>query len=425
MRVLVIGINYAPEKTSVAPFTAGLCEYLASRGHDVRVITAFPYYPEWRVWDDYRGHVCQRESINNVKVCRVWHFVPSRPSNLMQRLAHDLSFTLSVFWAGLFAGKFDMIYCACPPPTLALTAYMLAKSRRKPYFIKLTDLASDAALATGILKNRLAARLARAIEGFIYRKADGVFCLCAGFVEKLAARGIAQEKLYLIPDWADTERVYPIADATSFRRANELFKDQFLAVHTGNMGKKQYLMNVVLAAELSQGAPDLVWLLVGQGEERDAIEEEIRRRKLRNIRLLPLQPAERLAEMYSAADVLLLNQKASVEDSVIPSKLLTYMAAGRTVLAAVSDRSEAARLIRRAQCGVLVPAEDPNALVEAAMLLRRDSALRQRLGTNGRAYATLNFTKQKVLQKYDTLFKRWTDGKEAEPEASEGAAVAR
>lgn len=411
MRVLVLGTNYAPERTAVAPYTTGLCEHLASEGHQVAVITAFPYYPEWRVWDGYRGRAYQRDRINNVSLLRVWHFVPRRASNLVQRLAHHFSFTLSAFLAGLFAGKFDVIYCCCPPPTLALTAYVLAKIHRKPFVIKLTDLASDAALATGILKDGLAVRLARAIERFVYHKADRVVCLCQGFVEKLAARGIAREKLELIPDWADTQRVYPIAGASPFRRANELTEDQFLVMHTGNMGKKQDLMNVVRAAELSQDTPDLTWLLVGQGEERAVIEEEIRHRKLRNISLLPLQPVEGMAEMYSAADVLLLNQKAAVEDSVIPSKLLTYMAAGRIVLAAVSERSEAARQIRDAQCGLLVPAEDPKALVEAVSLLRRDPARRQRLGANGRVYADLHFRKQKVLQEYGLLFSGYADGK--------------
>src|SRR5438309_2129076 len=139
MRILVIGINYAPETTGIAPYTTGLCEHLASQGHQIEVITAFPYYPEWRVRDGYRGPIHQRQHINDVTVRRVWHFVPSRASDLFQRLAHDLSFTFSAFLAGLFARNFDVVYCSIPPPTLALTAYALARLRRKPYVIKLTD----------------------------------------------------------------------------------------------------------------------------------------------------------------------------------------------------------------------------------------------------------------------------------------------
>jgi colanic acid biosynthesis glycosyl transferase WcaI len=425
MRILVLGTNYAPEKTAVAPFTTGLCEHLAGEGHDVTVIMTFPYYPEWRVFEGYRGRAYQRECINKVNLRRVWHFVPRRTSNLLHRLAHDFSFTLTAFLAGLFTGGCDVIYCICPPPTLALAAYALAKIRGKPYFIKLTDLASDAALATGILKSGAAARIARAVEGFVYRKANKVVCLCQPFIEKLTERGIDQEKLRLIPDWADSQRIYPIADATAFRRAIGLSKDNFLVMHTGNMGKKQDLMNVVYAAELSQDMPDVVWLLVGNGGERSAIEKEMERRKLKNIKLLPLQPVDGLAEMYSAADVLLLNQKATIEDAVIPSKLLTYMAAGRMVLAAASERSEAARLIGNAQCGLRISAEDPKALVDAVSWARQQPALRKKLGANGRTYAEAHFTKQRVLQEYGLLFKGYTNGNTGEPKVSEKAVAAR
>jgi colanic acid biosynthesis glycosyl transferase WcaI len=230
--------------------------------------------------------------------------------------------------------------------------------------------------------------------------------------------------LQLIPDWGDTQGVYPIAESDTFRTANGISRDQFLIMHTGNMGKKQDLMNVVRAAELSQDTPDLLWLLVGTGEERPMIEEEIARRRLENIRLLPLQPVEGLAEMYSAADILLLNQKAAVKDSVIPSKLLTYMAAGRLVLAAVSEKSEAAREIGNAQCGVQIGAEDPRALVEAVSRLRQDAVLRQELGANGRVYAIRNFAKQRVLHEYDQLFCRVMGEKTAGLEIPKKAAAA-
>jgi colanic acid biosynthesis glycosyl transferase WcaI len=424
MRVHFLCTNYVPEKNGMAPFATGLCEHFAQSGHEVTAVVAFPYYPAWRVWDGYRGRLYQKEQITAVEVRRVWHFVPGRASSLLQRLAHDLSFTFSVFWAGLFSGGANVICCVCPPPTLGLTAYLLSKIHRRPYVIILTDLASDAAMATGILKDGSAVRMARAIEAFAYRKADAVVCICDGFVEKLTARGIAPEKLKLIPLWGDTEKVYPIAGATVFRKANRFTEGQFLVMHTGNMGKKQDLMNVVRAAELSREITDLVWVLVGQGEERSAIEEAISQRQLKNIALLPLQPAERLAEMYSSADVLLVHQKAAVVDSVIPSKLLTYMAAGRPVLAAVSDRSETARYVERAKCGLIIHSEEPEALVQAALSLRAEPTFRQKLGSNGRAYVEQHFTKEKVLQEYDVLFSSYADEVRPGAEASKKAVTA-
>ena len=402
MRILVIGINYAPERTSVAPFTTGLCEHLAGQGNQVTVVTAFPYYPEWRVWDGYRGSLYRKEIINGVEVRRVAHFVPGKPSSLVQRLVYDLTFTLAAFIAALFTGKCDLIYCSCPPPTVAFAAYLLSiVKKRAPFVMKVTDLASDAALSTGIMKNKAGIRLARAFESFTYGKSLAVVCLCQGFIHRLRERGVPAEKLQLIPDWGDTQEIRPQARDASFRQAHDISSSAFLVLHTGNMGKKQDLANVVHAAQLSQSDPGLVWLLVGQGEERAVLEREIRQHHLTNIRLLPLQPVDTLSRMYAAADALLVNQRKAVEDAVIPSKLLTYMAAGRAVLAAVSECSETARQVSRANCGVVLPAEDPRALVDAACALRFAPAFSQRLGKNGRAYAEANFTKSSVLQRYD------------------------
>jgi putative colanic acid biosynthesis glycosyltransferase WcaI len=177
-------------------------------------------------------------------------------------------------------------------------------------------------------------------------------------------------------------------------------------LHTGNMGKKQRLINLVNCAELTKDQQGLLWVLVGQGEERAYLEQEISRRNLANIRMLPLQPNEALCRMYSSADILILNQAAAIEDAVIPSKLLTYMAAGRPIVAAVSEKSEAARQILLAKCGVVVPAENPRALADAVLSLRQNPTLREELGVNGRSYAEAHFTKALVLRKYDEFFER-------------------
>jgi len=215
---------------------------------------------------------------------------------------------------------------------------------------------------------------------------------------------VSPEKLHLIPDWGDTSCLRPSLRDSGFRDAHGIPSSVFLAMHTGNMGKKQDLLNLVRAAQLSRQDAGLLWLLVGEGEERPSLEREVLQHGLANIRLLPLQPAELVPQMYAAADALLLNQRSAVEDAVIPSKLLTYMSSGRPVVAAVSERSEAARQVRRADCGVLLPAEDPEALLASVNSLRRAPALRQRLGRNGRAYAEANFTKDRVLRSYDGLF---------------------
>jgi len=405
MRILVLGINYAPERSGVAPFTTGLCEHLATQGHQVIVVTTFPYYPEWKVWDGFGGSLHTKSLVNGVTLHRVWQFVPSRPSKFVQRMFYHLSFTVSAFLCALFTERCDIIYCSSPPAELGMAAYILAKLKKVPFVIKITDLASDAALATGIVREGIVIRIARALEKFIHRKAALTICLCQGFIDRLHERGVPAERLLLIPDWGDTENIFPGERVDGFRSEHGLGAEEFLVLHTGNMGKKQGLMNLIQAAELSKGEQNLVWLIVGQGEERSALEATIRKQELTNIRLLPFQPKEDLAKMYSAADVLIVNQKAAVRDAVIPSKLLTYMAAGRSVVAAVAEKSEAARYVTRSQCGVVVPPEDPVALTAAVLRLCRDRELRSSLGRNGRKYAEDHFTKEKVMYQYDQFFK--------------------
>src|SRR5271165_104530 len=404
MRILILAINYSPERTSVSPFTTGLSEHLVSQGHTVKVVTAFPYYPEWRIWREYRGRITQKEVRRGVEIRRVRHFIPRRASSLVQRLLHDFSFTGAALAAGLASGECDVIYCSCPPPALALAAYVLSRIKNVPYVIKLTDLASDAALATGILREGILVRCARAMEAFVYRKAQAVVCLCEGFREKLAQSGIPADRLRLIPDWGDTEAIRPVQSDGRFRDANRIAREKFVVLHTGNMGKKQDLLNVVRGAALSVGHPDLLWVIVGEGEERALVEREIKTKGLGNLLLLPLQPVETLCQMYAAADVLLLNQKAAVKDAVIPSKLLTYTASGRPIMCAASSESVAARLIREASCGVVVRPDDPAALVEGAMALRADASLRGEMGINGRTYAERNYNKARVLDLYDHFF---------------------
>jgi colanic acid biosynthesis glycosyl transferase WcaI len=404
MRILILGINYFPERTSVAPFTTGLAEHLASEGHAVQMVTAFPYYPEWKIWDEYRGRITQKEERRGVEIRRVRHYIPGRASSLIERLLHDFSFTAAALIAGLGASACDVVYCSCPPPALAVAAYLLSRIKNVPYVIKLTDLASDAALATGILREGFLLRSARALEKMVYGRAEAIVCLCESFREKLVQIGIPADHLHVIPDWGDTESIRPGPSDGSFRAANRIEREKFVVLHTGNMGKKQNLHNMVEAAALARNDSSLLWVIVGEGEERAAVAREIAARKLDNLLLLPLQPVESLCQVYAAADLLLLNQKAAVKDSVIPCKLLTYMASGQPVLAAANSASVASHLIREARCGTVVESENPLALVEGVRALRANPTLRAEMGVNGRAYAQSNFSQARVLDLYDQFF---------------------
>ena len=402
MHLLVIGINYAPEKTSVAPFTTGLCEHLVKQGHHVSVITAFPYYPQWRIFDGYRGKVYHRETIDGVDVRRVLHFVPSKPRNLFQRLLHDVTYSFNAMLAIPFVGKIDGIYCACPPPFVPSISWFASRLLGVPYAIFLTDLASHAAISLGIMgQGRGLARLAINLEKFNYRHSKGISVLGDTFRDLLIKMGVEAEKITVIPTWADMDTIRPLGRLNEFRAQNGIQPDHFLALHCGNMGLKQGLRTVLDAASISE--PSIRWMLVGDGEERQQLKNMLGDRCIRRAEILPLQPQDRFPFVLAAADVLLLVQKASVTNSVMPSKLLTYMASGRPIVASVNAKCESARRIQEANCGLIVPPENPDALVQAVQQLRENSDMAQQLGSNGRKYVERLYAKQVVLEQY-TLF---------------------
>jgi len=402
-----MGMNYVPEKTAVGPFTTELCEYLAAEeGHRVSVVTSFPHYPEWSVYPPYRHRLFLREQINGIPIHRAWVYVP-RKTSALRRIAYDSSWSFSSIAWGLFIRDVDVILAVSPPLQLGLTAYVLGKVRSAPFVFLIEDLVPDAAVALGIMSNQRILRIARVLEGFVYRKAETLIVICKGFAENLQRKGVPPSRMLVLPHWVDTDFIGSMERSNAFRQMHGITNDQFLVLHAGNMGAKQGLENVVAAAAHLEQREGIVFLLVGEGSEKENLVQQAKALHLQNVRFLPLQPKDLLPAMLSDADLLLLNQRADVVDMSIPSKLLTYMAAGRTVLAGVHLQSEAARYVNEAECGVVVAPERPDKLADAIRRIRASPGLRAHFGHNARAYAEMHFDKKQVLRRYAEFFRRF------------------
>lgn len=401
MNLLVLSINYAPEPTGFAPHTAALCEYLASQGHAVTVLTGFPFAPSWARWPEYRKKLIGHEDLNNVKVWRLTHFIPRRPGQFLQRLCMEGSFCLLAAWVLLsqVRSHSDVVFYVGAQPGIAILARLLAGLRRVPYVVAINDLAAQAAADVGIVKAGWLRQVLEAFEYAAYRRASGAIVLCSSFREALIAHGYPADRIRIIRSPVDLQLIRPMSPGSYFRAAARLSTDDFVVLYSGSMGLKQGLTNVVEAARLLKGTcTGVKWVLVGDGELKPALQKLVAKYDLaEQVRLLPLQPEAQMSAMFSSADVLLLNQLSSVKDTVIPSKLLTYMAAGRAVLAAVNLTSQAAAIIREAQGGMLVKPEDPAALAEAARQLRSDPAALGIMGRRNRQYAEENFDQRQIV----------------------------
>lgn len=392
MRVVVIGINYPPEVAGIAPQTAALCRHLAARGNDVYMLTAKPHYPAWRTFADFRQPGSRRQTLDGVQVVRVPSYIPAHPGSLIRRLLYDGSFALIAGVTALRLPRADVYLYVGAQPAVALVTAMVARLRGRPWVAKVADLAVNAGAAVGMIRNRALVRLLRTIEYAIYKRADAVLVLAEGFAEELLRHGFSAQLLHVVRDSEDLAGLAPTTNRRETRQRHGLEPDQPLVTHIGSMGRKQGLPVAVQAANEDQTGA--CWLFVGDGPERPALE---RAAPAGRVQFLPFLSRPQLADLLAASDLALLTQRRNLIESVIPSKLITYMAAGLPVVASAHDDSEAARLIRRADCGVVVEPEAPEALRDAVAEMLADPERRRTLGAAGRSFAERQFDRSMVV----------------------------
>jgi colanic acid biosynthesis glycosyl transferase WcaI len=406
LHVLVVTSAYWPERTGTAPLNNELCAYLASRGHRVSVVTGFPHYPAWEVYPEYRGKIWQRESHDGVDIYRGLIYVPPRRTTL-RRVLYDTTVGITGFLRSLPIGDVDVVLAVSPPLQGGLAGCMLAALKRVPLILDIHDLVPDLAIAVGMMKEGWAVKAARVLEKFVYRHSDGILVISEEFSTNLFAKNVPPSKVTYLPLWVDSQSITPQDRNGPFRKANGIDPSMTVALYTGNHGAKQALENVLETATLLKSYEDLLFLFVGDGFEKKRLQEMAAQRSLTNVRFLPLvppSPKELLPQMLAAGDMLLLNQSSGVLDTVIPSKLFTYMASGRPIIAAVNPGSQAANCVRRAGSGIAVAAEQPSALAEAVLKLKQDRPLAEKLGSQGRRFVVENCDRNQILRRYEDTF---------------------
>ena len=394
MRILIISINYWPEVTGIGAFTTYRAEYLAAAGHDVEVCTAFPYYPEWKIPEKYAGKMAMNEERNGVKIVRSYVYIPN-PVTSSKRVVHEGSFLLSSAFRLLTRRRPDVLLVISPPLGLAATAILFSRLWRIPYVLDVADLQPDSAADLGMLPV-WAVRLLYKLEAAAYRHARLVTTLTQSMRKRIVDKGVANGKVELLePRMDESLTDLRPEEGSGFRKRYGL-DNEFLVTHSGNMGVKQGLDVVLEAAALNRGDSSILFLLVGDGADRQRIQRRAAEMELRNVRFLPLLGQEDFRGLLAASGVCLIIQQQSVSEVAFPSKIVTYLAAGRPIVASVNPECEVARIIRESATGRIVKAEDPEALLAAIREMRGEDL--QKFGENAREYASQRWSSARVLR---------------------------
>lgn len=370
LKITVWGINYSPEATGIAPYNTQLCEALAARGHDVRMLTTFAYYPQWKRAKSDCGRLFRTDEVNGIPVHRCWHYVPAAERvTTLRRIWHELTFGVTSCLRALTLPRADVWVVVSPPLALGFFAWLATRLRGGKFVFHVQDLQPDAAVGLGMVRRGAFTRALYALEAFAYAQAARVSGISDGMLRAFAAKQVPPEKRVYFPNWIGGQVVNtpsktraPIAAAGSAARAQHgIAADGLLAFYSGNLGRKQGLEVLVgaaalLAANSSAAARRVSIVIAGDGAARAELEEKIAVAQLDNVHLLPLLADADYRALLAATDVALITQAPGTGQFFFPSKLLSALAAGRPVLAVADADSELARAVEQGGYGTVTPA---------------------------------------------------------------------
>lgn len=402
MKLLLYGINFTPELTGIGKYTGSMAAWFAQSGHEVRVITAPPYYPAWKVALGYSTLAYRKELWQGVQVVRTPLWVPQQPGGI-KRMVHLASFALCSLPVLLaqWTWKPDVVCVVEPPLMCAPAAAAFSSLRGAKSWLHIQDYEVDAAFNLGLIKGKTLRRFIEGTERWLMRRFDRVSTISGRMVERAQAKGLAADTVMNFPNWVDIGDISPLAGPSPYRAELELADDAIVALYSGNMGNKQGLEILADVARRMQDDSRVKFVFGGNGSGRADLEK--RCVGLPNVRFLDLQPLERLNDWLGLADVHLLPQRADAADLVMPSKLTGMLASGRPVLATANAGTELERVVtHEADCGLVVLPEDPAAMTQALRALAADPAMRAELGANGRRYAERELNQDVILRRLET-----------------------
>ncbi|MFC4233190.1 WcaI family glycosyltransferase [Parasediminibacterium paludis] len=402
-KILLISYNYAPELTGIGKYNAELCEYLASVGHQVTVITAYPYYPNWQVLEGYQNRWYQKECLNEVELIRCPFYIPKHPTGL-KRILQDSSFYISslvvVLWQIICDKRYDIVITPSPSFLCGFHGLFLTSWRRLTKFVyHIQDLQIDAAIDLQMIKQAWLQQILIGIERYILNHATRVSTISTGMQQKILAKKTKLTDVLLFPNWVDNTRIFKTLVDTSIIAGLGIPLDKKLFFYSGAIGEKQGLEMILnIAPSMAHRSPEVVFVISGTGPYREKLQQAVIDAAIPNILFIDLQPIPIFNQLLNHAYGHLVIQKESAGDLLLPSKLTNILAVGGLSIVTAVKGTTLYDVIDAHQMGILVPPENAAAFEAAIVACANGSdGMAESLSKNAAAYAAQYLDKARII----------------------------
>jgi len=407
MKILLI------HQAFVGPNEAGgtrhyeFARHLIQQGHEFTIVaSSLSYLTGQRTVESNR--LVQEQNIDGVRVLRAYTY-PSLHKSFVWRIISFISFMFTSIWAGLRAGPVDLVMGTSPPIFQAVSAWIVALLKRRPFLLEVRDLWPEFAIDMGVLKNPLLIRLSRWLESFLYARATHIVVNSPAYRTYLIEKGVSPEKVTLIANGVDTTAFLPRADGKAIRNRYRL-DGKFLVTYAGALGLANDIGTLLGAAHRLRDETGIHFLLVGDGKERDHLEAQAKSLHLTNVTFAGPHSKAVMPEFLAASDVCVATlQNIPMFRTTYPNKVFDYMAAGRPTVLAIDGVIR--EVVETANGGVFVPPGNIEALANAILKLSQDREHAQAMGEAARAYVVENFDRQQQAVVFGSLVKQLIEKK--------------
>lgn len=404
-KFLLISYNFHPELTGIGKYNGEMIHWLAEAGYECTVVTAYPYYPYWKVQEpyfknrfSYATEIQQFNSGGSITVHRCPMYVPDKPSGA-KRILLDFTFLLSAFFKLaqlLLTKRFDTVFIVAPSFHFGLLGILCKKLKKSKFIYHIQDMQIEAARDLNLIKSKTIINSLFSLEKYIFSKADIISSISTGMLRRIEEK--AKKPVVLLPNWTDTELFHPIANKISLHSEFGFEEHETIILYSGAIGEKQGLEYIIQAAHDFKQQSNIKFVICGSGPYKETLRAMADKRDLQNIVFLPLQSFDKFNKFLNLADVHLVIQKANASDLVMPSKITTILAVGGLAVITANEGSSLHTLVSDYNMGILVPAENQQALnegIKQALISRNTN-----ISKNARIYAEHNLAIDKIMNSF-------------------------